>query len=302
MRRRRFLTTASLLTLGSPLAHLLASPSALATGQVAMIRNKVGYYTDRGGTIGFYLPTTGRGGVVVDTQFPDPARAFLHTAMRDSERVELLINTHHHGDHTGGNGIVAPLADQYVTHLRAKENLMANESQRTEGEALPLPTTTFTEEWSLRLSDGEERVTARHFGPAHTGGDAVIHFEHANVAHLGDLLFNRRFPYIDREAGGELTNWARVMRKVRKHYDKDTTYLFGHAADSYPVTGTHEDLKSFENYLSALHDYVRKEARRGTSLEALKAKTVTIPKAPEWRYGERLRDVNLEVMWSEMQD
>ncbi len=302
MQRRRFLTTASLLTLGSPIARLLAYPRARASGRVELIRNNVGYYTDRGGTIGFYLPTTGKGGVVVDTQYPGPAREFLHTALQGSERVELLINTHHHGDHTGGNGVVAPLAKQYVIHARAKENLAFNEAQRTEGEALPLPTTTFTDEWTMGLADGEERVTARHFGPAHTGGDAIIHFENANVAHLGDLLFNRRFPYIDVRAGGNLTNWAHVMRKVRKAYDKDTRYVFGHAAESYPVTGTHEDLKSFENYLSALRDYVRKECKQGTSLEDLKAKTVTIPKAPEWRYGVRLRDINLEVMWAEAQD
>ncbi len=297
MDRRRFLTSTAALTLASPLARLLAQPALLAPGQVRLIRGNVGYYTNSGGTIGFYLPASGSGGVVVDTQFPDPARDFLTTAMQGSGQLDLLINTHHHGDHTGGNGVVAPLATRYVSHERAKENLAANEARRTEGDALPLPITTFSDEWSLALPDGAERLTARHFGAAHTGGDAVIHFENANVAHVGDLMFNRRFPYVDPGAGGNLTNWTQVMRKA---YDKDTVFIFGHAAESYPVTGTRDDLKAFENYLSSLHDYVREEKKRGTTLEALKAKTFAIPKAPEWRYGERLRDVNLEVMWEEV--
>ena len=152
----------------------------------------------------------------------------------------------------------------------------------------------------MGLPAGNETVTARHFGPAHTGGDAVIHFENANVAHLGDLLFNRRFPYIDPGAGGSLTNWIKVMGKIHGTYDRDTVFIFGHAADSYPVTGDRDDVASFRDYLRYLRQYVRKEKRRGTTLAELKAKTTTVPKAPEWRFGEGLRDVNLEVMWNEL--
>ena len=292
MRRRRFLTSAALLTLG---ASLGASRRADRLADARMIRGNVGYYTNRGGTIGYYLPAAGGGGVVVDTQFPDAAQAFLDEVFRANQRLDLLINTHHHGDHTGGNGVVAPLAAAYVSHARARTNLEANEDNE-----IPLPTTVFDKEWTMPLPAGDEIVTARHFGPAHTGGDAVIHFENANVAHLGDLLFNRRFPYIDPAAGGSLTNWAKVMGRIRKTYDRDTIFIFGHAAESYPVTGDRDDVASFRDYLLALHDYVRKEGKAGTSLEELKAKTTTIPRAPEWRFGDRLRDVNLEVMWNEL--
>ena len=298
MNRRHFLATASVLALGTPLRRLPATPAPLPL-PATPLRGNVGIFTDRGGTIGYYRPDGGVGGVVVDSQFPEPAAAFLQEVFGVSKQLDLLINTHHHGDHTGGNGVVAPLARDYVAHARAKENLERAEAERTEGEAVPLPETTFTKDWTLQLPDGET-ATARHFGPAHTGGDAVIHFENANVAHVGDLMFNRRFPYIDRAAGGSLTNWARVLRKVQRHYDRDTLFIFGHAAESYPVTGSREDLAAMENYLRSLRDYVRKSRRRGESLEALKQKTETIPNAPEWRFGERLRDVNLEVMWEEL--
>ena len=292
MRRRRFLSTAALLSLGTSLGAYRGT-DRLADAR--LIRGKVGYYTNRGGTIGYHLPTGQGGGVVVDTQFPDAAQAFLDEVFTGSARLDLLINTHHHGDHTGGNGVVAPLAANYVSHARARTNL-----EGSEGDPVPLPTTVFDKEWEMRLPAGDETVTARHFGPAHTGGDAVIHFENANVAHLGDLLFNRRFPYIDPGAGGSLTNWAKVMGKIRKTYDRDTVFIFGHAAESYPVTGDRDDVASFRDYLLALRDYVRKEHKAGTTLEQLKAKTTTIPLAPEWRFGEGLRDVNLEVMWTEL--
>ncbi|MGB3798351.1 MAG: MBL fold metallo-hydrolase [Lewinella sp.] len=299
MRRRRFLYTSATLATGAALHPLRAAPRTYAPNGATMIRNNVGFYTERGGTIGFYRPTTGAGGVVVDSQFPDAAGNFLKEVFAGDLSLDLLINTHHHGDHTGGNGIIAPRAQAYVTHERARTNLEKSESERTEGDPVPLPKTTFAKDWSMELPGGEI-VTARHFGPGHTGGDAVIHFENANVAHLGDLLFNRRFPYVDPGAGGNMTNWIKVMGKIRKAYDRDTVFMFGHAAESYPVTGTRDDVASFQDYLSYLRSYVKKEKRKGTTLEELKAKTITIPKAPEWRFGDRLRDVNLEVMWEEV--
>ncbi|MBB4078321.1 glyoxylase-like metal-dependent hydrolase (beta-lactamase superfamily II) [Lewinella aquimaris] len=301
MYRRRFLRTSAALALAGPLLPVRGYSNLTGVYNTTEIRGNVGYYTNRGGTIAYYLPPGGAvGGVVVDSQFPEQARDFLEEAASEMASLDLLINTHHHGDHTGGNGVIAPLAKDYVAHQRTRENLEANEAKRTEGEAIPLPTTTFEKDWTTVLPNGKEVVTARHFGPAHTGGDAVIHFENANVAHMGDLVFNRRFPYIDPAAGGNMTNWIDVIAKVRKAYDRDTIFVFGHAAESYPVTGDRDDLRAFQGYLESLRKYVKKEKRSGTSLEALKAKTVTIPNAPEWRYGERLRDVNLEVMWTEV--
>ena len=301
MQRRQFLShslTAALLA--SPTLQLFAKGfSPVVEGDFHMIRGNVGYYTNRGGTIGVYLPGgQPEGGVVVDTQFPDQAKSLIDTLKEKGQlnQLALLANTHHHGDHTGGNAIIAPLADQYITHQRAKENLMTNLAKKEDAGNFPLPKTTFEGSWSTNLPDGKETISLRHFGAAHTGGDAVVHFENANVAHLGDLLFNRRFPYIDPGAGGDIINWPAVMKKIRTSYDRNTIYIFGHAADGYPVFGTSSDIKAFENYLKKLRTYVRKEIKRGTSLEDLKAKTVTIPGASQWNFGERLRDINLEVM------
>ena len=304
MKRRHFLATSSLALAAAPFAQLFSRDfKAGAAGELKMIRGNVGYYTNRGGTIGVYLPE-GRpeGGVIVDTQFSEQAEDLVSLLRTKGElsSFALLANTHHHGDHTSGNTVFAPLAKRHISHARAKQNLMDNLAKNDKAGTVPLPGEVFDAGWSTNLPDGKEVISLRHFGEAHTGGDAVIHFENANVAHLGDLLFNRRFPYIDPGAGGNMTNWIKVLKDIRKAYDKNTIFIFGHAADGYPVFGTASDLKAKENYLKSLRKYVKKSKRKGVSLEQLQEMTSIIPGAPEWNAGERLLKVNLEVMWEEV--
>lgn len=307
MRRRKFLQqslTAALFA--SPALSLFSKGySPKDGGDFQLIRGNVGYYTNKGGTIGLYLPGgKPEGGVIVDTQFPEAATSLLTTLrdMGELTQFSILASTHHHGDHTGGNPVIAPLANQYIAHERAKSNLVENLAKNDKSGTVPLPTTSFTGSWSTNLPDGDEIVAIRHFGAAHTGGDSVIHFENADVAHIGDLLFNRRFPYIDPGAGGDVLNWPSVLKDIRGFYGKNTIYIFGHAADGYPVFGTNSDLKAFENYLKRLRAYVKKELKNGTSLESLKANTVTIPGATTWSFGEQLRDSNLEIMYKALSE
>lgn len=298
MHRRNFLrqSAAGLAGLGLlPAQSLLARGLFPAAGSFTSIRNNVGYYTERGGTIGWLLEPGAT--VMIDTQFPEQAENFLAGVREriDFQGFDLLINTHHHGDHTGGNSVFKGLFKTHLAHENAKTNLSNNAK---EDSGVLLPGDTYAKEWQRQV--GDEIVQLNYFGPGHTNGDSVIHFQNANVAHLGDLLFNRRFPYIDPGAGGTFTNWAKVLKKVRKYYDKDTVFIFGHAAESYPVTGSVNDVRAMQNYIEQLLRYVKKEKKKGTSLEQLKEKTVTIPGAEEWRYGERLRDRNLEVAWEEV--
>ena len=298
MNRRHFTrTTATALLAGSPLFRLLAHGYRPAA-KLTMLRDRVGVYTDRGGTIAFRLPTDNGGGVIVDTQFPDQAANLRdELAQRGGTDLDLLFNTHHHGDHTAGNATFAGLARHHVSHERARRNLEQQQADQDADRRAPLPGTTFTEDYRLGLGDGGT-VTARHFGPAHTGGDAVLHFTEENIVHLGDLLFNRRFPYVDPAAGADIVNWIGVIRKVRKTYGREAIYVFGHAAESYPVTGNHMDLAAFEDYLKELRRYVKRAKKLGTSLESLLERTTVIPGASEWRTGERQLRSNLELMYA----
>lgn len=305
MNRRNFLTATAISALAaSPVTRLFTKGyRPAADPKLTMLRGNVGYYTNRGGTVGVYLPGgMAEGGVVVDTQFPEAAETLLSMLQDKGEltRLGVLANTHHHGDHTSGNNVFASLAGTHVSHERAKQNLIDNLAKSGKEGTLALPSTTFEGSWSTNLPDGKESISLNYYGKAHTGGDAVVHFENANVAHMGDLLFNRRFPYIDHSAGGDILNWPGVLKDIRKAYDKDTIFIFGHAADGYPVVGDYTDIKAFELYLKSLRKYVKKEIKKGTSLEDLQKKTVIIPGAPEWTSGERMRSVNLAAAWEKL--
>jgi cyclase len=119
-------------------------------------------------------------------------------------------------------------------------------------------------------------VQAVHYGPAHTGGDAVITFQKAQVAHMGDLMFHQRHPFIDRPAGASIRNWISTLEQVVRDQPRDTIFIFGHAKEGLPVTGSAADLRAFRDYLSAVLEFTGKAMKAGQSREAITA-TKTLP-------------------------
>ena len=177
------------------------------------LRRNIGAFTARGGTIGWLCSPDAI--AIVDTQFPDTAAQCLAGLPGRGDRMlDVVINTHHHSDHTSGNGTFKPVSK----HIVAQANVLA--LQRRAAENAKPPTVeqqvyadqTFQESWRLAL--GDEVVTAKYFGPGHTGGDIVVHFEKANVVHMGDLVFNRMYPVTDRLGGVNLRGWVSVLEKV----------------------------------------------------------------------------------------
>src|SRR4029079_18768110 len=96
----------------------------------------------------------------------------------------------------------------------------------------------------------------------HTNGDAVYHFEDANVLHVGDLMFNKRHPFVDRSAGANISSWIKDLDKIIKKSDRDTIIIFGHSLNPGEETGTTEDVKKFQDYLCKVlpcaHDSLKK--------------------------------------------
>jgi glyoxylase-like metal-dependent hydrolase (beta-lactamase superfamily II) len=228
------------------------------------IRRNVGFFTMRGGTIGWLVNTDAV--VAVDSQFPAEATACLAglDARSGDRPVDALVNTHHHGDHSGGNAVFRGRARRVVAHRMADEHMRNPPGGQPPADQL-FPDTTFTDSWSGDL--GDERVRARHYGRAHTSGDAVITFEQANVAHMGDLLFHRRHPVVDRAAGATMRGWMEVLDHTVADHAKDTVYIFGHAATGLPVTGTFTDLERFRDYLGAVLEFADAQLRAGRSAE-----------------------------------
>lgn len=230
------------------------------------IRGNVGTMVGRGGTIAWLI--TGNGNVVVDTQYPDMAAICLQFLAQQSKNQELkaVINTHHHADHTSGNATMQEPARQIVAHHQAVR-LLKDAGGRAGAPAPAIPDTTFTNDWALKV--GHEELELRHYGAAHTGGDAIITFTAANVAHLGDLVFNRRHPYIDRAAGGTIEGWIQVLRRVVSDHSPETEYVFGHAGEGFPIRGREADVNLMRDYLIAVRTHVTDAVRAGTPLRQL---------------------------------
>jgi cyclase len=261
-------------------AQTPATPAASATVPVQPpapvtefkpVRRNVGLFTGQGGMIGWLVNPDAL--VAVDTQFPATAGIFLRDLPgRGGRTLDAVINTHHHGDHTGGNAVFRPATKTIVAQANVPELMRAAAARSpkppAEAELAPMiPNATFPEAW--RQDFGDETISAKYFGPAHTKGDIVVFFEKANVAHLGDLLFNRRYPVIDRPGGANIRHWAEVLEKVVATYPKDVIYLFGHTNPKFPTTVGPADVLAFRDYLSALLAHVEGEIKAGKTKDEI---------------------------------
>lgn len=260
-----------------------------ASYQMKYINGNVGYFTERGGTIAWMAEKDHI--VVVDTQFPDQSQHLI-SQMKSMQlgNFDLLINTHHHRDHTAGNISYKDLVTDVVAHTNSKINQRNAAEKRGNLEEQWLPNVTFDDTWERKV--GSETIKMYHYGAAHTNGDAITHFENANVAHLGDLIFNRKYPYIDTSAGANVQNWITVLDKVLDTFDNETAFIFGHAGKGYQVEGGKGDIKSFINYLSNLLELGNTLIKKGMPLEEALQNVAQIPGATEWQ-GEGIeRSIN----------
>lgn len=269
MNRRQFIQRSSLLTAGA-LLPLKGAFAAYVPSGFTPLRRNVGYFSERGGTIGWLVSPENM--AVIDSQYPESARNCLNGLRdRSDASLDLLMNTHHHGDHTAGNTVFKGVAEMIVAHKNVPRLMKKGSGQEGEQDGQPgYPTTTFSRKWKTDLAD--ETVHATHYGPGHTGGDSVIYFEKANVVHMGDLVFNRMNPYTDRPSGASIRNWITILNTVADEYPRDALYIFGHGKPEAGVTGTKEDLAVMKNYLSAVIEYVQKGIEQGKTKDEITAK------------------------------
>jgi cyclase len=282
MNRRDFLLRSTLAVSAGLLSRSLlsaqtppAAPGPAGAGFTPLRRN-VGLFTARGGTIGWLVNPDAL--AVVDTQFPDTAQTFLAGLPgRGGRNFDVLLNTHHHGDHTGGNPVIKPVSKKVVAHANVPDLLRAAAERAGKPlDPLTLPDETYAESWRAEL--GDEVVSGKYFGPAHTKGDVVITFEKANVVHVGDLCFNRIYPVIDRPGGGRIRSWIAVLDKLSAEYPADAIYVCGHAGPAFTPRLTRDDLKVFRDYLDGLLTYTEKQIASGKT----KAEIVTLPNLPSF--------------------
>ena len=273
MKRRQFLGATSFLAVLASLgaSQLFAQQSdkvadpkekspQVPRGEFKPLRRNVGTFSSRGGTIGWFSSSEAL--VAIDTQFPDTAAQFLAGLPgRAGRTLDVVVNTHHHGDHTGGNPVFLHQSAEIVAHRRVPFYQMRAAERAGNLDKQAFAKTLIEESWTRSL--GDETLTLRHHGPAHTGGDITAYFEKANVLHVGDLVFNRIYPVMDRPGGTDVKNWIQVLEKLIRDTPRDVLLIHGHGRAGFGVTGLHEDLGVMRDYLSALYVHVEKSVAAG---------------------------------------
>ncbi len=197
--------------------------------------------------------------LVVDSQYARNApRVKAAIQEFDSRPIRLLVNTHYHGDHTGGNPVLGEEAS-IVSHKNCKVSFLKGLKPEQSAEAMGAPQQTYDTVMTIQV--GEETVELLHFGAAHTAGDTVVVFQQSRVIHAGDLFFHGLPPYIDVADGADTANWVRTIEKLARDYP-DYKVIPGHG----PVT----DMKAWQDfgvYLKYLREQVAAAIQAGKNKE-----------------------------------
>ena len=258
------------------------TPPPTAVPKFEDVRRNVGIFTMRGGAIGWLVNKDAS--IAVDTQYADTAKVCLDGLKQKNggRALDLVFNTHHHGDHTGGNAVFRADAKKMVAQAGVPA-LQKQVAETTPNAPAPVvANATFVNTWSEKL--GDETVTASFNGPGHTGADAIVHFERAHVVHMGDLLFYERHPRVDRAAGASIQNWMKILEKVAKDMPADTIFIAGHAKEGLPLTVDRKAVLRFRDYFDAVLALTRKGIAAGQTKEALAA-TPALPGFESYQGG-----------------
>ncbi len=163
--------------------------------------------------------------VLIDDAMVPTAPALISAVEAIADRpIDFVINTHYHGDHTGGNAQLANDGTLVVAHDNLRKRLL--EKPEDAGGAAGIPVITFSETLTFHVNGKIAKVF--HLPHAHTDGDGAIHFPEANVIHAGDVIFNGIFPYIDLDAGGSVAGFIAAQQQLIDMADDDTLFLAGH--------------------------------------------------------------------------
>lgn len=312
MKRREFLQRTSLLVgataapaflhAASPTTTPAAAPTlppsvGTVVSEFVPVRGHVGYFRAGGSTVAWL--NSPQAIVVVDSYFPPAAAELIQRLTGGKRRVDVLINSHHHPDHVGGNSAFRPVTEKIVAHEAVPAVQLAQARDRNTVNYQVYADTLFQKKW--RFDAGDEIVKVRYVGyPSHTTSDSIVHFEKANVVHLADLVFNRYYPMTDRPGGVVIRDWIKALDEVLKYYPSDALYIYGHARNGHPYSGGQEPVVRQRDYLSALLDYTEKSIKAGKSRDELIGEQ-EVPGFPDWKAPQpNFISRNFAAAWDEL--
>ena len=269
-------------------AAISASSLAAQNYDTVQVRSQAlarGVYmlTGSGGNIG--LAVGDDAVFVVDDQFaPLTPKILAAIAAVTPKPVRFVLNTHWHFDHTGGNENIGKTGALIVAHENVRRRMAVGQFieavNRTDPPAVPgaLPVVTFTEGVTFHINGDSVAVT--HVAPAHTDGDAIVHFTKANVIHAGDLFVNGGLPLVDLSSGGSLNGIIAAAEKLLAMSNAETKIIPGHG----PL-GNRARVQAYHDMLVVLRDRVRAEIAAGRTIEQLLAANITAAYAKDWPAG-----------------
>jgi glyoxylase-like metal-dependent hydrolase (beta-lactamase superfamily II) len=278
-------------------SHIQGQDFSKVEMKVQKVAGSVYMLQGAGGNIGASVGDDGI--VMVDDEFL-PLAEKIEAALKGitDKPVKVVLNTHWHGDHTGGNphfGEKAPIVAQENVRKRLITGGKTRFGETRPAEKSALPIITFEDNVSVHLN-GED-IRAIHFPNGHTDGDSVIFFTQSNVVHMGDDFFNGgMFPFIDIDSGGSVQGMIAGDEKVLAEVPDDVKIIPGHG----PLA-TKDDLRKFVTMLKETSAAVQAGIKKGKTLDQLKQEKV-LAKWDSWGQGFIKTDVFIEILYDSLKN
>lgn len=204
---------------------------------------------------------------IIDDQVRPVTKELLQAIRKISGKpIKIVVNTHYHADHVGGNEAIGGAGAMIITHDNIRKRMTTEQVSIFMNETTPayakdaLPLVTFNDRMSLHMNG--ETATAYHVPNGHTDGDSIIHFPVSNVIHMGDMFFNGLYPYVDLDAGGSILGLVAAADLALSLADDSTRIIPGHG----PL-GVTDDLRNYRDYLVKAIDNVQELVDQNMTLE-----------------------------------
>jgi glyoxylase-like metal-dependent hydrolase (beta-lactamase superfamily II) len=254
--------------------------------------------TGSGGNIGLSVGKSGT--YLIDDQYaPLSDRILAAIKAITPDPVRFVVNTHWHGDHTGGNENMGKAGALLIAHENVRRRMSSEQFIALFGNKIPaspedaLPVVTFTDAITFHWNGDEIRVY--HVPPAHTDTDSIVHFVRADVVHTGDVFFNGSYPFIDTSSGGRIDGVIEAAERVLAGTGPATRFIPGHG----PV-GSRADLQAYRDVLKAVRDRVAKLKAEGKSRDEVIAAKPTADHDAKWGTGFMKGDVFTGIVYDSL--